>query len=136
MEEAVEAAKNAYSTWSKTSILSRQQIMFKYQALIKANMKRLAENIVTEQGKTTIDAEGDVLRGLRKYEICEISSGCDLSFLQICIFSEYFKMHFLAIVSFGSLNIPVSNYSFLTGQSFSSASITFLIEPNGKNLLS
>jgi hypothetical protein len=29
--------------------------------------KVLAENITTEQGKTLIDAEGDVLRGLRKH---------------------------------------------------------------------
>jgi len=28
--------------------------------------KKLAKNITTEQGKTLIDAEGDVLRGLRK----------------------------------------------------------------------
>ena len=29
---------------------------------------RIAKNITTEQGKTTVDAEGDVMRGLRKYE--------------------------------------------------------------------
>lgn len=29
-------------------------------------MKLLAENITMEQGKTLSDAEGDVLRGLRK----------------------------------------------------------------------
>ena len=28
--------------------------------------KLLAENITKEQGKTLVDAEGDVLRGLRK----------------------------------------------------------------------
>lgn len=75
MEEAVESAKKAFSTWSKTSVLSRQQIMFKYQAIIKANMKRLAESIVTEQGKTTVDAEGDVLRGLQVVEhTCSVTS--------------------------------------------------------------
>ncbi|CAB0020907.1 unnamed protein product [Nesidiocoris tenuis] len=68
MEEAVAVAKDAYKTWSKTSIITRQQIMFKYQNIIKANMKELAENITTEQGKTLADAEGDVLRGLRVVE--------------------------------------------------------------------
>lgn len=38
MEDAVEAAKVAFKTWSKTSILTRQQVMFKYQSIIKANM--------------------------------------------------------------------------------------------------
>jgi malonate-semialdehyde dehydrogenase (acetylating)/methylmalonate-semialdehyde dehydrogenase len=38
MEDAVSAAKEAYRSWSKVSILSRQQIMFKYQGIIKNNM--------------------------------------------------------------------------------------------------
>lgn len=38
MEDAVAAASEAFKTWSKTSILTRQQIMFKYQNIIKANM--------------------------------------------------------------------------------------------------
>ena len=38
MNEAVANAKAAYATWSKTSPLARQQIMFKYQALIKENL--------------------------------------------------------------------------------------------------
>lgn len=31
-----------------------------------SKQKRLAANITEEQGKTLVDAEGDVLRGLRK----------------------------------------------------------------------
>lgn len=66
MEAAVESSKKAYKSWSQTSILTRQQIMFKLQQIIRANMGELAKNITKEQGKTIIDAEGDVLRGLRK----------------------------------------------------------------------
>jgi malonate-semialdehyde dehydrogenase (acetylating)/methylmalonate-semialdehyde dehydrogenase len=66
MEHAVESSKAAYKLWSKTSVMRRQQIMFRYQEIIKANMKKLSENITKEQGKTLIDAEGDVTRGLRK----------------------------------------------------------------------
>ncbi|RZF39164.1 hypothetical protein LSTR_LSTR005792 [Laodelphax striatellus] len=68
MEDAVMACKETFKTWSKTSPISRQQIMFRYQNIIKANMKQLAENITMEQGKTLIDAEGDVLRGLQVVE--------------------------------------------------------------------
>ncbi|PSN40132.1 putative methylmalonate-semialdehyde dehydrogenase [acylating] [Blattella germanica] len=64
MESAVAAAKAAFGSWSQLSILSRQQIMFRYQDIIRKNMKELAKNITEEQGKTLIDAEGDVLRGL------------------------------------------------------------------------
>lgn len=70
MELAVASAKKAYESWSKTSIISRQQILFRLQNLIKANMKKLAENITEEQGKTLVDAEGDVLRGLQVVEQC------------------------------------------------------------------
>ena len=38
METAVEAAKAAYKTWSKTSILTRQQVMFRFQHIIRNNM--------------------------------------------------------------------------------------------------
>ena len=75
MKSAVESAKNAFPAWSQTSILSRQQIMFRYQALIRDNMKKLAANITQEQGKTLIDAEGDVFRGLQVVEhVCGIPS--------------------------------------------------------------
>ncbi|KAK2707923.1 hypothetical protein QYM36_015566 [Artemia franciscana] len=75
MEQAVEAAKAAFGSWSKTSILTRQQIMFKYQHIIRNNMKLLAENITKEQGKTLVDAEGDVLRGLQVVEhTCSITN--------------------------------------------------------------
>lgn len=75
MEAAVQAAQDAYPAWSKSTILSRQQIMFKYQHLIKENLKHIAKNITLEQGKTHADAEGDVMRGLQVVEhACSITS--------------------------------------------------------------
>merc|ERR1719430_1051890 len=68
MERAVESAKAAFSTWSKTTPLARQQVMFKYQQLIKENLSEIAKLITVEQGKTHADAEGDVLRGLQVVE--------------------------------------------------------------------
>ncbi|XP_065352630.1 probable methylmalonate-semialdehyde/malonate-semialdehyde dehydrogenase [acylating], mitochondrial [Cloeon dipterum] len=78
MQAAVDAAKEAYKTWSKTSILTRQQVMFKYQDIIRKNMKELAESVTVEQGKTLVDAEGDVLRGLQVVEHC-----CSITSLQL-----------------------------------------------------
>ncbi|KAJ4296235.1 aldehyde dehydrogenase (NADP(+)) ald6 [Kalmusia sp. IMI 367209] len=54
--------------WSQTSLLARQQIMFKYTHLIRENWDRLAASITLEQGKTFADARGDVLRGLQVAE--------------------------------------------------------------------
>ncbi|XP_065213363.1 probable methylmalonate-semialdehyde/malonate-semialdehyde dehydrogenase [acylating], mitochondrial [Planococcus citri] len=70
MEAAVNSATEAFKTWSKTSPLARQQIMFKYQALIKSHIRNIAQNITAEQGKTLADAEGDVQRGLQVVEHC------------------------------------------------------------------
>ena len=70
MNEAVENAKNAFGPWSKTSPMARQQIMFRYQQLIKANIGEIAKLITLEQGKTLADAEGDVMRGLQVVEQC------------------------------------------------------------------
>lgn len=67
MLAAVASSKAAFKQWSQTSILTRQQVMFKLAQIIRANMKLLAESITKEQGKTLIDAEGDVLRGLRRF---------------------------------------------------------------------
>jgi len=70
MEQAVESAKAAFKGWSQTSPLKRQEIMFKYQYLIKENLKEVARLITLEQGKTLPDAEGDVMRGLQVVEQC------------------------------------------------------------------
>ncbi|XP_019869859.1 probable methylmalonate-semialdehyde dehydrogenase [acylating], mitochondrial [Aethina tumida] len=68
MEAAVESAKKAFESWKNTSILTRQQLMLKLQAVIRRDIKKLASNITLEQGKTLTDAEGDVMRGLQVVE--------------------------------------------------------------------
>ena len=65
MNAVAESSAEAFKTWSQTSILTRQQIMLKYQELIKANKTEVAKLITKEQGKTLPDAEGDVHRGLQ-----------------------------------------------------------------------
>lgn len=67
MEAAVQSCKNAYQTWKNTSVLTRQQLMLKLQAAIRRDIKKIAANITLEQGKTLADADGDVIRGVRKY---------------------------------------------------------------------
>ena len=65
---AVESAKKAFPAWKATTLLQRQQIMFKFVALIREHWDRLAASITLEQGKTFADAKGDVLRGLQVAE--------------------------------------------------------------------
>lgn len=68
LKAAVESAQKAFLGWRETSLLHRQQIMFKYVSLIRENWDRLAASITLEQGKTLADARGEVLRGLQVAE--------------------------------------------------------------------
>jgi malonate-semialdehyde dehydrogenase (acetylating)/methylmalonate-semialdehyde dehydrogenase len=68
LEESISSAKAAFPIWRGMSVIARQQIMFRYVALIKENQERIAAIITLEQGKTLADARGDVLRGLQVAE--------------------------------------------------------------------
>jgi len=75
LKASVDSAEKAFKSWRETSLLHRQQIMFKFVALIRQNWDRLAASITLEQGKTFGDAKGDVLRGLQVAETaCGITS--------------------------------------------------------------
>ncbi|KAL1964336.1 hypothetical protein VTN77DRAFT_7021 [Rasamsonia byssochlamydoides] len=68
LRAAVASAEKAFPAWRATTVLARQQILFKFVQLIRANWDRLAASITLEQGKTFADAKGDVLRGLQVAE--------------------------------------------------------------------
>ncbi|KAJ9482407.1 hypothetical protein VN97_g11020 [Penicillium thymicola] len=68
LKAAVESAEKAFPAWRATSIMARQQIIFKFTNLIRTHWDRLAASITLEQGKTFADAKGDVLRGLQVAE--------------------------------------------------------------------
>jgi malonate-semialdehyde dehydrogenase (acetylating)/methylmalonate-semialdehyde dehydrogenase len=116
MQAVVESSQRAFQAWKNTTVLFRQQIMFRYVQLIKDNWDRLAASITLEQGKTFADAKGDVLRGLQvaeaaigapellKGEVLEVSKDMETRTYReplgvtaaICPFSEF--LFFLSTV--------------------------------------
>ncbi|XP_028156517.1 probable methylmalonate-semialdehyde dehydrogenase [acylating], mitochondrial [Ostrinia furnacalis] len=78
LNAALESAKKAYKSWSQSTIMTRQQVMFKFARLLRDNQGVLAAKITEEQGKTIADAEGDVLRGIQSVEHC-----CSITSLQL-----------------------------------------------------
>jgi len=52
LKAAVESAQKAFPAWRATSVMARQQIMFKFTQLVRENWDRLAASITLEQGKT------------------------------------------------------------------------------------
>ena len=49
LKAAVNSAEKAFKTWKNTSLLSRQQILFRLAYLIRENWDRLAASITLEQ---------------------------------------------------------------------------------------
>ncbi len=65
---AVASAQRAFHTWRKTPLATRARVFLKLQQLIRENMADLAATLTAEQGKTLLDAEGDIFRGLEVVE--------------------------------------------------------------------
>ena len=69
IDQAVEAAKKAFKTWSKVPVIDRVQPLFKLKILLDKNAEEIATLIVKEHGKTFKEAMGDILRGIQMVEV-------------------------------------------------------------------
>lgn len=78
LNAALESAKKAYKSWSQSTIMTRQQLMFRFARLLREKTCDLANKITEEQGKTLADAEGDVFRGIQSVE-----QACSITTLQL-----------------------------------------------------
>jgi malonate-semialdehyde dehydrogenase (acetylating)/methylmalonate-semialdehyde dehydrogenase len=75
LETAIAAAARAYKHWRSTPVGARKRVMLKFQEVIRRDMRKIAECLTHEQGKTLADAEGDVFRGLEVVEhACSVGS--------------------------------------------------------------
>jgi malonate-semialdehyde dehydrogenase (acetylating)/methylmalonate-semialdehyde dehydrogenase len=83
VDAAVASAAKAFQTWKTTPIGTRMRLMLRFQDLVRQNMKRVAQTLTAEQGKTLADAEGDIFRGLEVIE-----HACSIGTLQQGEFSE------------------------------------------------
>ncbi|MGX9292540.1 CoA-acylating methylmalonate-semialdehyde dehydrogenase [Bacillus sp. A015] len=72
VDRAVQAAKEAFNTWSKTAVPRRARILFKYQQLLVEKWEELAELVTLENGKSLTEARGEVQRGI---ECVEFAAG-------------------------------------------------------------
>ncbi|WP_308418165.1 CoA-acylating methylmalonate-semialdehyde dehydrogenase [Chitinimonas sp. BJB300] len=81
--DAVAAAKAAFPAWRATPIAERARVFMRLQALIREQIDLLANTLTREQGKTLLDAKGDVFRGLEVVE-----HACSVGSLQLGEFAE------------------------------------------------
>jgi len=72
VDAAVQSAASAFAAWSTTPALRRARILMRFRDLLDTHKKDLARVVTEEHGKTLIDAEGSLTRGL---EVVEFATG-------------------------------------------------------------
>ncbi|QDI92112.1 CoA-acylating methylmalonate-semialdehyde dehydrogenase [Salicibibacter halophilus] len=68
VNDAVQAAREAYHPWRKTPVPKRARVMYTFHELLVDHHEELAEILTKENGKTYKDAYGEVLRGIENVE--------------------------------------------------------------------
>lgn len=72
VEEAILSAKEAFVTWSNTSVMQRAELMFRFKAVLDEHLDELSLLVSKELGKNLDEARGDVLKAI---EVVEVSCG-------------------------------------------------------------
>src|SRR6187401_3552113 len=64
VDAAVHSAAAALPEWRAAPPLRRARILMRFRELVDANKKEMAKIVTQEHGKTLIDAEGSITRGM------------------------------------------------------------------------
>jgi malonate-semialdehyde dehydrogenase (acetylating)/methylmalonate-semialdehyde dehydrogenase len=72
VDAAVKAAAAAYPGWSRTALMERVRLMFRYKALLEDHFEELAAIITRHHGKTLEESRGEVRRGI---EVVDFACG-------------------------------------------------------------
>jgi len=72
VDAAVKAATAAFPAWSRTAVMERVRLMFRYKALLEDHFEELASIITRHHGKTLDEARGEVRRGI---EVVDFACG-------------------------------------------------------------
>ena len=76
--EVVASAKAAWeSSWQRSTLTKRAQVLFAFRELLNAKKKDIAALITAEHGKVLSDAEGEVTRGLEVVEFRRLPEPAD-----------------------------------------------------------
>lgn len=108
VDAACDAAAKAFPKWRSTPVPERARVMYRWRELLEANFEDLSRALVIENGKTVVEARGDVRRGIEVVEyacgvptmMCgknlpEVAHNVDISYilepLGVCTASGPFK---------------------------------------------
>lgn len=69
VDEAVRAASAAWPAWRETPPGERIQYIFKLKQLMEEHFEEIARTVTIENGKTLVEARGEVRRGIENVEV-------------------------------------------------------------------
>ncbi|TMD92815.1 MAG: CoA-acylating methylmalonate-semialdehyde dehydrogenase [Chloroflexi bacterium] len=72
VDAAVQAAGHAYAAWSRTAVMERVRLMFRFKAVLEEHVEDLAAIITRHHGKTLEESRGEVRRGI---EVVDFACG-------------------------------------------------------------
>jgi malonate-semialdehyde dehydrogenase (acetylating) / methylmalonate-semialdehyde dehydrogenase len=72
VDAAVAAAAQAFSGWSRTALMDRVRLMFRYKAVLEDHFEELAAIVTRHHGKTLEESRGEVRRGI---EVVDFACG-------------------------------------------------------------
>jgi malonate-semialdehyde dehydrogenase (acetylating)/methylmalonate-semialdehyde dehydrogenase len=72
VDAAVRAAAAAYKSWSRTAVMERVRLMFRFKALLEQHFEDLAAIVTRHHGKTLDESRGEVRRGI---EVVDFACG-------------------------------------------------------------
>src|SRR5947209_6674911 len=72
VDAAVQAAAHAYRSWSRTPVMERVRLMFRYKAVLEEHFEELAAIVTRHHGKTLDESRGEVRRGI---EVVDFACG-------------------------------------------------------------
>jgi malonate-semialdehyde dehydrogenase (acetylating)/methylmalonate-semialdehyde dehydrogenase len=111
VDEAVESAQAAFPLWSETPIVERARVLFRFQRKLEEHRRELAELVVTDNGKTLAEADGDVQRGIEAVEyatgIPSHSMGTVMEDVARGVDSEMFRQPLGVVAGLTPFNFPV-----------------------------
>jgi malonate-semialdehyde dehydrogenase (acetylating)/methylmalonate-semialdehyde dehydrogenase len=111
VDRAVSSASDAFRIWSETTAIERARVLFRFRRLIEEHRDELVRLVVLDNGKTLVEAQGDVQRGLEAVEYAtgmpahllgtvaeDVSPGVDC---------EMFRQPLGVVAGFTPFNFPV-----------------------------
>lgn len=72
VQAAVSAATGAFATWSRTPLLERVRLTFRFKELLERDFENLARIVTLHHGKTLDESRGEVRRGI---EVVDFACG-------------------------------------------------------------